>query len=256
MSTAGARPGLSLDSGGLWHKRAMQRSRALVRTYLKSNSVLALPQPNGTRQRDSDRLPSLAAFKASHRQTTTPLSISEPSLFTLGERAVSVGFSPNRRPPLRKRHLPLCKSCDTIVGKNLNQSNRPVYSHFSYPIRPNPELGKPRSQSLTLAKEQGELRPPVMQHCQSSHWEGLTVRGKPCLSLPSQSSPPAASMPARTQLHIFLPTERIGGREEGDSESVDEGFMDELDSKITSLKLQQGEAKIHTHTDKAPGKIK
>ena len=27
--------------------------------------------------------------------------------------------------------------------------------------------------------------------------------------------------------------------EEVDSESVDEGFMDELDSKITSLKIQQ-----------------
>lgn len=185
-----------------------------------------------------------------HLSDSSPHSISEPSLFTPGEQAVFEGFSPNRRPPLRKRPLPLCKSCDTIVGKNLNQSNRPLlYSHFSYPIRPNPKLGKPRSQSLTLAKEQGELRPPVMQHCQSSHGEGLTVRGKPCLSLPSQSLPPAASMPARTQLHIFLPMEGIGGREEGDSESVDEGFMDELDSKITSLKLQEGEAKIHTHPD-------
>lgn len=191
-----------------------------------------------------------------HLSDCSPHTISKPSLFTPGERALFEGFSRNRRHPLRKRPLPLCMSCDTVVGNNLSQSSRPVSTHFSYPISPNPKLVKPRSQSLTLATEQGELRPLVIQYRQSSQGEGLTVRGKPCLSLPSQSLPPAASMPARTQLHIFLPMEGIGGREEGDSESVDEGFMDELDSKITSLKLQQGESKIHTHPDKAPGKIK
>lgn len=38
----------------------------------------------------------------------------------------------------------------------------------------------------------------------------------------------AATVPARPQLHIFLPTE---AEEEADSESVDEGFMDELDCR-------------------------
>lgn len=75
----------------------------------------------------------------------------------------------------------------------------------------------------------------------------MSVVGKPCL--PSCSERPtlaaAAAGPARTQLHVFLPTEAEG--EEVDSESVDEGFMDELDSKIISLKLQQGAPKTLTY---------
>lgn len=55
----------------------------------------------------------------------------------------------------------------------------------------------------------------------------------------------ASLQPKRTQLHVFLPTgdgarEGDGERVEADSESVDEGFMDELDSKITALRLQRG----------------
>lgn len=50
----------------------------------------------------------------------------------------------------------------------------------------------------------------------------------------------ALPMPARPQLHIFLPTDDKGV--EMDSESVDEGFLDELDYKIRSLKLEQGSA--------------
>lgn len=89
---------------------------------------------------------------------------------------------------------------------------------------------------------QGDLRPLAMQ----SQAELLSVVGKPCLLGCSQrSAMAAASGPGRTQLHVFLPTEAEG--EEVDSESVDEGFMDELDSKITSLKLQQGAPKMATY---------
>lgn len=87
---------------------------------------------------------------------------------------------------------------------------------------------------------QGDHRPSVIHHRNSLlNGEPLFVVGKPCL--PSCSPRPAVSVtagPARTQLHVFLPTEAEG--EEVDSESVDEGFMDELDSKMTSLKLKQG----------------
>lgn len=79
-------------------------------------------------------------------------------------------------------------------------------------------------------------------HNSSSQGEPLSVTGKPCL--PSCSERPAvaaAVSPARPQLHVFLPTE--AEREDVDSESVDEGFMDELDSKITSVLLQQGAPK-------------
>lgn len=83
--------------------------------------------------------------------------------------------------------------------------------------------------------------------------EPLSVIGKTCLPGSSQrvvaaanatanaAATAAAAGPGRTQLHVFLPTEAEG--EEVDSESVDEGFMDELDSKITSLKLQQRASK-------------
>jgi len=55
------------------------------------------------------------------------------------------------------------------------------------------------------------------------------------------STSTGAAGPARTQLHVFLPTEAEGV--ELDSGSVDEGFMDELDSRVTSLKLLQGAPK-------------
>lgn len=38
---------------------------------------------------------------------------------------------------------------------------------------------------------------------------------------------------------MFLPAEGAGQEEDRDSESVDEGFMDELDNKVTTLRLQQ-----------------
>lgn len=89
--------------------------------------------------------------------------------------------------------------------------------------------------------EQGELRPAVIRYPNSSFpGECLSVIGKPCRLSCSQR--PAG--PARTQLHVFLPTETE--EEEADSESVDEGFMDELDCKATSLKFQQGTPRIVT----------
>ena len=65
----------------------------------------------------------------------------------------------------------------------------------------------------------------------------LSVRGTPCLP-----APPAQSAHGRAQLHVFLPTEAVPPVEV-DSESVDEGFMDELDSKFSSLRIQQGALK-------------
>lgn len=184
------------------------------------------------------------------------------------------GFSHNRRPSaIRKRPLPvcrssplpLCKACD-LSGRSQTQQthhphhqnlkqlqvqscSRPVYSHFSQPIHPSPKPApvNPYSQNLTLTTKglQGDPRPLVMQHRHSlSQGEGLSVVGKPCLPNCSKPSPQVpASVPARTQLHVFLPTEGAGEGEEADSESVDEGFMDELDNMIISLKLQQGAPK-------------
>jgi len=81
-----------------------------------------------------------------------------------------------------------------------------------------------------------DLRPSAAQRRNSSsQGEPLSVVGKPC---PLSCSQRPAAPPARTQLHVFLPSEAEA--QEADCESVDEGFMDELDSRMSSLKLQQG----------------
>ena len=73
MSSAPGAP-TGLGTGGLWHHKAMQRSRALVRTYLLSSSMPPLLSVTEARPRDPLRLPSLAAGKPPRRQTTvTPL---------------------------------------------------------------------------------------------------------------------------------------------------------------------------------------
>ncbi|KAJ8000004.1 hypothetical protein DPEC_G00200310 [Dallia pectoralis] len=239
MSTAGAPASFSLDSTVPWHQRAMHRSRSLVGAYLHSTSIPPRPLANVV------RLPSLAVNGRHRQTTTTPLSITEPSLFALGQPVVCKGFSHIRQPPVQKRPLPHYKSRDTSAGRNQSNS-RPGYFHFSYPIGPNPRIVKPPSKSLALTTDQSELRPLVMQYRRAPQGDALTVRGRPCLSLPSKPPTPVAPMPARTQLHIFLPTEGVGEEEEVDNESVDEGFLEELDNKFTSLKIHQ-KAKIHVH---------
>ncbi|KAJ8384953.1 hypothetical protein AAFF_G00196190 [Aldrovandia affinis] len=191
MSTAAPSAGLGLDSGGLWHRRALQRSRTLARTYLMSYSAPPLPITNASRLRNTLQLPSLAA------------------------------------------------------------GNPPLHQTPSVALRPAEKLMvKPHRQSQFRSTEQRELRPSVMQYRRAPHEGTLAVRGKHCLPSPPAPSVAQLPTPARTQLHVFLPTEGAGEGEEGDNESVDEGFMDELD-KVTSLKLHQGEPKNSIRPDNA-----
>ncbi|KAI3358825.1 hypothetical protein L3Q82_015222, partial [Scortum barcoo] len=156
--------------------------------------------------------------------------LSEPSLHTPNDNILFEGFSSNRRPSVLQKRPPPPPSfsrssvllpCKTCHPSGTNQQpvqtcSRPAFIHFSQAIQPS---SKPR---------------PARRH---SH--------NPALSAEMSAPPPPAAGPARTQLHVFLPTEAEG--EEVDSESVDEGFMDELDSKMTSLKLQQGAPKTATY---------
>ncbi|XP_056154002.1 uncharacterized protein LOC130128413 [Lampris incognitus] len=254
--------GLSLDTGGLWHQKAMQRSRTLVQTYLFSRPGPLPPNASGTRPtKDPLRLPFLATAHGPHQQTIpAPLSFSEPPFFTLGERAMFKGFSRNRRPSSLRRRLPSMSplTCDlsekSYAHISLQQHHhqaqscmRPVYAHFSQPIqfsnKSSPVKPAAASHSLTWSPKGAheDLQPLVMQYryC-PSQGETLSVIGRPCL--PS-SAQPSAPPPPRTQLHVFLPTEGLRGGGEADSESVDEGFMDEPDCKVTSLKIQQGTPK-------------
>ncbi|XP_044027846.1 uncharacterized protein LOC122864457 isoform X2 [Siniperca chuatsi] len=278
--TAGAAPptavlGLGLDIRGPWHQRAVQKSRALVQTYLLTSSVHPPPTAGGSRGTKTPlRLPSLVATAKGprRRSSMTRLSLSEPSLLTPNENVfLFEGFSSNRRtsvlqkrpppPPFSKSSvLHPCRTCHQSGTSQLHQQqnhqqvqscSRPAFIHFSQAIQPSSKPRRVRRHShnpvLSAETVQGDLRPLVMQYRNSSsQGEPLSLVGKPCL--PSCSKRPAvaaAAGPARTQLHVFLPTEAEG--EEVDSESVDEGFMDELDSKITSLKLQHGAPKTVTY---------
>ncbi|XP_056255605.1 uncharacterized protein LOC130183889 [Seriola aureovittata] len=267
--------GLGLDISGPWHQRAVHKSRALVQTYLLTSSVQPPPAAGagagggrggrgggaggGGRGGGSGstkaplRLPSLvAAAKAPRRRSSMArLSLSEPSLLTPSENVHFEGSSTNRRPSVLQRRPPppppfsssallSCRSSQPDQ-QQVQSCSRPAYIHFSQAIRPGsrPRPVRRHSHNPALSADTGDLRPLATQYrnC-SSHGEPLSVIGKPCLlSCSLRPGPAAAAGPARTQLHVFLPTEAEG--EEADSESVDEGFMDELDSKMNSLKLQQ-----------------
>lgn len=169
-------------------------------------------------------------------------SISEPSLFTSEPKVTQPDRFPHRRrPPPRKRtpQLPLCRLCDP---DGRSQSCKPAYTHFSYPIRPALKLSPTPSRSQsTSASQLGVRRLVLASPLPLDMQQGaLSVRGTPCL--PPQPSPPLQSAQGRAQLHVFLPTETVSS-EEVDSESVDEGFMDELDNKVTSLRIHQGTPK-------------
>ncbi|CAK6949206.1 uncharacterized protein LOC121912697 [Scomber scombrus] len=261
--TAGSTPpiavlGLDMDISEphQWHQRATQKSRAMVQTYMLTSSVLPPPPAGESRGTKTPlRLPSLVARGPRRRSSMARLSLSEPSLLTPKESTIFEGFSINRRPSvLQKRPPPppFWKSSQPNQQQNnqhqVQSCSRPAYIHFSQAIQPSskPRPVRRHSHNSALSPEmvQGDLQPLAMQ-CRnsSSQVEPLSVVGKPCL-LSCGQRPAMSTGPGRTQLHVFLPTEVEG--EEVDSESVDEGFMDELDSKITSLKLQQRAAKTVT----------
>ncbi|XP_069372953.1 uncharacterized protein [Paralichthys olivaceus] len=266
---AGAAPPTAVI-GGPRHQKAVQESRALVQIHLLTSSVRPQPREGAgnTGSKAPLRLPSLvAAGRGSRRRSSMArLSLSEPSLLTLNENVQIEGFSHIRRPSVLQSGPPppppFSKSsallpCRTWLppGRSQNQQNRqkgagcsrPVYIHLSQAIQLSSRPARRHSHNPTPSADTGNLRPLVMQDS-SSQSEPLSVVGKPYLPGCGQRlapAPAAASGPARAQLHVFLPTEAEG--EEVDRESVDEGFMDELDCKMTSLKLQQGALKTLTY---------
>ncbi|MEQ2295905.1 hypothetical protein AMECASPLE_019371 [Ameca splendens] len=237
---------LGLNVSRLWHCGSIQRNG-----HQLSGSV----QP-GLRSRAPVRLPSLvAATKGPRRQgSMAHLSVSKLSLLTPGQDVLSERFSGTQLssilqirsppPPFTGKASTLlpCKSCmpagsrDQQQSQHLQNCSRPDYIHFSRAIQPTVRPGPVRRHShippLSSDMLHADLR---RRNSSSSQEEALSVVGKPCFLSCNQR--PAAGPPGRAQLHVFLPSETEG--EEGDGESVDEGFMDELDSKITSLKLQQ-----------------
>ncbi|XP_052388913.1 uncharacterized protein LOC127935252 [Carassius gibelio] len=222
MSVMRGSSGLSTNTVELKHQWAMQRNCTPVQTCLLSSSVHPLP---GSCNRDDFRLPSLS--RSTHGRTTAvPLSISEPCLFTPGPRAVFEGFSKNHH-PLQHQPGPSL-SCKTLEKPK---------KHISQPLKPVPKVGQAFTHSQQRATENRGLQSLMRQRRQPINLQTLSVRGKTCL--PTQHLPTSSSSASRTQLHVFLPAEGAGQEEDQDSESVDEGFMDELDNRVTNLRLQQ-----------------
>lgn len=121
-------------------------------------------------------------------------------------------------------------------------SFQPTYIHFSQAIRLNskPRPARPRSHMLATT---GDLGPPGPfgtlgsfgpLAVRSHRTEMLSVIGKPCVLNCNQR--PVTGL-VRPQLHVFLPAE-----EETDSKSLDEGFMDESEAKMASLRLRNEDA--------------
>lgn len=190
-------------------------------------------------------------------------SVSEPSLLNPKETVLFCGNHCPRQgvfqkhpsvPPISRLSLPLaCELCPPPRVSQLHKQqshrevrscNRPGFINFCQAIRPSSKP-RPTSRHLHNASLTTETRKPrsaVIWYPNSPFLgEPLSITGKPCLLSSCQRSVVSTvPVPARPQLHIFLPTDDKGV--EMDSESVDEGFLDELDDKITSLKLQQGSA--------------
>lgn len=194
--------------------------------------------------------------------SSCPCSISEPSPLAQKDTVLFCGNHCRRQgvfqkhtsvPPISRLSLPLsCELCPPSRMSQLHKqqsqrkiqsANKPGFINFCQAIRPSSKT-KPTSRRLnsSFTTQTRKLESAVIGYSNSPcQGEPLSVTGKPCLlSCTQRSAVPTLPMPARPQLHIFLPTDEKGV--EMDSESVDEGFLDELDYKITSLKLQQGSA--------------
>ncbi|KAK2920799.1 hypothetical protein Q8A73_000284 [Channa argus] len=260
--------GLGLDFSGPWHQGAVQKSRTMVQTCLYSSSVHpASTAGGGSRGTKTPlRLPSLiaSAKRPQRRSTTARLSLSEPSLLIPNDNELFEGVSKNRRHSALQKQPPpppsLSKSSTLLSYRPCGRSGTcqphqqpvqscrgPAYIHFSQAIQlsSKPRPMRRHSHNPVLSAHVGDLRPSPVQ----GQEEPLSVIGKPCL--PSCSQRPAmvvataAPGPIRPQLHVFLPTEVEG---EVDIESVDEGFMDELDTKMTSLTVQRGPSNAVLHS--------
>ncbi|XP_038151958.1 uncharacterized protein LOC119790487 isoform X2 [Cyprinodon tularosa] len=224
---------IGLDVNRLWPVGSARR-----RSQLVSGSVRPV-----RRSRAPLRLPSLeAAAKGPGRGTGTD-RLSQPSLFDPGQDVLSEGLPGSHRPnilqirplpPLstsKPSPLPLCRNC----SQNQTQ-NGPI--NFSGAIQPSarPRPAVRHSDNPVLSSEvlHGD---PRHRGSPPSQEEAPSVVEKPGFLSCSPQPADTAGHPGRAQLHVYLPSEADG--EEGDEESVDEGFMDEQDIRITSLKLQE-----------------
>ncbi|GAA6099822.1 uncharacterized protein LOC125145209, partial [Tachysurus ichikawai] len=162
-------------------------------------------------------------------------SITEPTLSIPGQRPLYETLSYKFFPTSKKHTLSLPRE---HTDRPL-LACRPVYTHFSLPLRPLPRINRVTSSARSLNISQCGLGPLVkQQHSLGCQVENLSIKGIPCFSRALPTKGPK-------QLHVFLPTEGAVHVDDKDSESIDEGFMDEVDHK-SALKQQEGERKTVT----------
>ncbi|CAL1585077.1 unnamed protein product [Knipowitschia caucasica] len=208
--------------GRPWLRRHKNNLVSVQTYFLNSDAFPGPPPPTsvGTRV----RLPALTAKVPRRRSGLARLSLSEPSLFPHKD-SVSLEVL-SHGPSLLHKRSTSSSSSNALVTPNPParppDPSRPLYLHFSRCLQPSVRPRAQRRHSHTAV--QVSPRP-----------EPLSVVGKTCVPV-SSPRPAPAPRPSRAHIHVFLPSEA----EVEDSESVDEGFMDELDLKMSSLRLQQG----------------
>lgn len=159
-------------------------------------------------------------------------SITEPDLYIPGHRTLCETFSHKSYPSFQKHP-------SSLPPESTNRpllARRPAYTHFSLPLRPLPRLNHVANPARSLNISQCGLRPLVKEQESPECRDELSVKGIPCFSRAAPSKGPK-------QLHVFLPTESTVERDDEDSESIDEGFMDEVDYKAS---FKQAETKSPT----------
>lgn len=161
-------------------------------------------------------------------------STTEPALYIPRQRPLWATFS-QKYCPSPQTHIPSlpCESLDRPL-----LACRPVYTHFSLPLRPLPRLNHVTTPARSLNVSQCGLRPLVKEQNSPGCQENLSITGIPCFSKALLAKGPK-------QLHVYLPTEGTVEEDDKDSESTDEGFMDEVDHKAV-FKQQEGETKSLT----------
>ncbi|KAJ1176896.1 hypothetical protein NDU88_002163 [Pleurodeles waltl] len=122
---------------------------------------------------------------------------------------------------------------------------RRAYLQLSSPIRPvirpaTCRSGLLRSRCLNGAQMQVQQRPNVMQYPHLPVEETLCVCGVVCM--PPRSTAELQAWPqfrkSKTELHVYLPNGGLPQSYTGDYESLDEGFIEEADEKLSALSIQ------------------
>ncbi|XP_019367773.1 PREDICTED: uncharacterized protein LOC109294040 [Gavialis gangeticus] len=122
----------------------------------------------------------------------------------------------------------------------LNQRERCTFVHFSRPMQPltrtSPSKLRPNRNNLPGgAVEHRNRQPAALKHPASAVAQTLRVHGATCLPVPGGDLPVLPQIrKSRMEIHVYIPS----GEDGMDCESLDKGFLEDVDNKLNSLSLQ------------------